>query len=245
MRGYWRRETALYRSHAAFLILAGGLIAVASTNLIAQQPVTNDWIGKFVVQRDSRLYLATTGKGFNPARVSIYRVTQVNGTRLQLTDGRIYGWTQAERVIPVEEAIDFFTEQIRTHRNAHNFVARGKVLASKGELDRALADFNEVIRLTPTDPWIYAHRGIVWNGKHEYDKAIADFGEAIRLNPKNAEACLGRGDAWLQKADFDKAIADYDQAVKLLPQDPTSRCARPAPCSTRVNSTRPSPISPR
>ena len=192
-----------------------------------QQPAPNNLLGKQVVQKDSRLYLATRSSGFNPQRVTIYRVTQVNGTQLQVDDGRYNGFTQTDRVIPLENALEYFTQEIRAHpQNAFGYVARGKVLAWQGEFDRALADFNEAIRLTPDDPWNFAHRGAVWNIKHEYDKAIADYGETLRLNPKDYEACVGRGDAWLQKSELDKAIADYDLAIKLVKKDPKPRDLR-------------------
>ena len=61
---------------------------------------------------------------------------------------------------------------------------RGGVWVEKGELDKAIADFDEAIRLDPRSARAYANRGVVWRKKSELDKALADFNEAIRLDPR-------------------------------------------------------------
>ncbi len=52
------------------------------------------------------------------------------------------------------------------------------------DFDRALADFNEAIRLDPKETLAFTGRAIAWYNKEEYDKAIADNTEAIRINPE-------------------------------------------------------------
>jgi Tfp pilus assembly protein PilF len=87
----------------------------------------------------------------------------------------------------------------------------------KGELEKALAEFNEAIRLDPASASAYCCRALVWHDKKEFDKAIADSDEAIRLDPKHAWAHNNRGNARAAKGDFAKAIADYDEAIRLDP----------------------------
>ena len=63
--------------------------------------------------------------------------------------------------------------------------------SDKKEYDKAIADYNEAIRLDPEgrrSP--YYNRGYAWYDKKEYDKAIADYNEAIRLDPRDALALL-------------------------------------------------------
>jgi tetratricopeptide (TPR) repeat protein len=57
---------------------------------------------------------------------------------------------------------------------------------AKGDLDRAIADFDEVIRLVPTVARAYNNRAAAWKAKRDFDRAIADYDEAIRLDPKMA-----------------------------------------------------------
>jgi len=91
---------------------------------------------------------------------------------------------------------------------------------SKGEPDKALADFEEAIRLDPKDAYAYSSRGNSRTMKRQFDKAIADFDEAIRLGLKIAFVYHMRGYSWQQKGDQAKAIADLDEAIRLDPNSP-------------------------
>jgi len=88
---------------------------------------------------------------------------------------------------------------------------------NKRTMERAIADFNQAMRLDPNNPVNYYERGSVYSMKSEYDNAIADYNQAIKLNPGYVEAYRNRGDAYDSKKDYDRAIADYTQAIKLNP----------------------------
>src|SRR5262249_50503096 len=92
-------------------------------------------------------------------------------------------------------------ELARLHYN------RGVEYDNKGELDRAIDDYTEAIRLDPRDADYFAARGIAWRAKGELDRAIADYTEAIRLDPKFARAFNNRGNLWRDKGEIDRAIA--------------------------------------
>jgi len=94
---------------------------------------------------------------------------------------------------------------------------RGISWVPKGDLDRAIADFSEALRLDPKDTYAFNARGITWGIKGDLDRAIADYSEAIRLNPHNANVFGNRGLAWGYKGDYDRAIADYSEAIRLNP----------------------------
>jgi tetratricopeptide (TPR) repeat protein len=96
---------------------------------------------------------------------------------------------------------------------------RGLAYDSKGEHDRAIADYDEAIRLDPKNADSYVNRGLAYDRKGEHDRAIADYDEAIRLDPKDAPTYYNRGLAYDRKGEHDRAIADYDEAIRLDPKD--------------------------
>lgn len=97
-------------------------------------------------------------------------------------------------------------------------IYRGIAFAKKGEINRAIADYDKAIELSPKNAIAYNNRGYAYNELGQYDRAIADFDQAIDFDPKSSTAYNNRGYAYFNKGAFDRAVADYDQAIKLDPR---------------------------
>jgi lipoprotein NlpI len=67
---------------------------------------------------------------------------------------------------------------------------RGYAYHSKGDNDRAIADYNETIRLDPKYLFAYFGRGITNLYAGALPKSLADLNQATALNPKYAYAAL-------------------------------------------------------
>jgi tetratricopeptide (TPR) repeat protein len=111
------------------------------------------------------------------------------------------------------------------------YQARGIAWRIKGERDRAIADFNEALRLDPNDSDAFNNRGISWLADMgEVDRALSDFNESISHARQTADSAIfyeNRGDVWLeQKREFDRAIADYNDAIRLDPENSAAHLNR-------------------
>ena len=93
---------------------------------------------------------------------------------------------------------------------------RGLAYQRKDDLDRAIADYSEAIRLDPKYAEAYYGRGLTYRNKGDVERAIADYSEAIRLDPKLAAAYNNRGNAYREMGDLDLAYSPG-----LQPGDPT------------------------
>jgi hypothetical protein len=71
--------------------------------------------------------------------------------------------------------------------SADALTARGQVYRRKGQLDRADADFTEVILLDRKNAVAYYQRGLTRADAGDLAGARADFAEAVRLDPKLAD----------------------------------------------------------
>lgn len=110
--------------------------------------------------------------------------------------------------------------------DARTCTARGDDHAESGDLNRAIADYTEAIKLDPRYAPAYSRRASAWVKKHEYRRAIADYTAAIQLEPDQPATYLLRGSAWSRQGDHAPAMADFDQAIRLAPNDAGAYIAR-------------------
>ncbi|HEY2253613.1 MAG TPA: permease prefix domain 1-containing protein [Planctomycetaceae bacterium] len=91
------------------------------------------------------------------------------------------------------------------------YLARANANFAKGELDKAQADFGEVIFLDPEQIGAYTGRAEIWKKRGEFDKALEDYREAVHQRTTNPEAC--RALAWFLATASDKTIRNPQQAL--------------------------------
>jgi tetratricopeptide (TPR) repeat protein len=89
----------------------------------------------------------------------------------------------------------------------------------KGDVDRAVTDLEEAVRLDTEHYTGLTCRAYQYLFKGDADSAIADYSQAIAYNPYRAEAFVARGGAYRVKRDIDHAIADYNAAIRLAPDN--------------------------
>ncbi|MBC6474770.1 MAG: serine protease [Hormoscilla sp. GM102CHS1] len=102
-------------------------------------------------------------------------------------------------------------------RNAVSYYNRGVDYSRQGEYERAIADYNQAIRISPNYAHAYNNRGVIYNNQGEYERAIADYNQAIRINPNYSHAYNNRGLAYNNQGEYERAIADYNQAIRINP----------------------------
>src|SRR5262245_24271327 len=99
------------------------------------------------------------------------------------------------------------------------FIIRATAHQRKGDLDRAIQDYDQAIKLDPGSAIAYYNRGVAYGARKDWDRAIQSYDQAIRHNPNDAAAFRNRGDAHVEKQQLDRAIEDFDQATKLDPTE--------------------------
>jgi serine/threonine protein kinase/Flp pilus assembly protein TadD len=97
-------------------------------------------------------------------------------------------------------------------------IYRGNVYRTLGELDKAIADFSEVLTRKSDLVEAWRFRGDCYLQKGQWDKAIADFSEAIRLRP-DWWFWHERGYAYLMLQDYARSVADLSKAIELTDHD--------------------------
>ena len=96
---------------------------------------------------------------------------------------------------------------------------RGVAKKKLGNLEGAVADYTEAIKLDPNHPEAYNNRGYAKFKLGDLRGAIADYTEAIKLNPNDPDAYYNRGVAKYELGNLEGAVADYTKAIKLNPNN--------------------------
>jgi tetratricopeptide (TPR) repeat protein len=116
----------------------------------------------------------------------------------------------------IEERVGGCTTTIRSGRYSGKDLAwaynnRGNAWRVKGELDRAMDDCNEAIRLDPKYAHAYVDRAGARYLRGRYAAAIADYTQAVQLDPNAAVSLYWRGKS--KQRNGDNAGGDVDIAA--------------------------------
>jgi tetratricopeptide (TPR) repeat protein len=90
--------------------------------------------------------------------------------------------------------------------------------ALAGELQLALGNCNESLRMRPDDAETLDSRAVAYFKLGRFAEAFADFDAALKRNEKMASALYGRGVSRLKQGDVEKGEADI-AAAKALKAD--------------------------
>lgn len=106
-------------------------------------------------------------------------------------------------------------EEEKAPQTAGEYYDRGNERFDNGDLDGAIADYSETIRLDPSIIEAWANRGSTWGRKDEHEKAKDDFDKAIDLDPNYASAWSNRSITWRNMGETDRAFYDSNEAIRL------------------------------
>ena len=109
------------------------------------------------------------------------------------------------------------------------YIERAYAHLKQGDVQKAIEDFNEAIRLNPQSAFLYSERAN-FRKRNLGDKqgAIEDYNKAIRINPDNALFYMWRSQAHHDLGNEQKAVQDYNEAIRLAPEDTMCYCFQSA-----------------
>jgi tetratricopeptide (TPR) repeat protein len=103
---------------------------------------------------------------------------------------------------------------------------------NRGELDKALADFDRALAIDPIMAGAYADRGRAYELKGDRDQAIADYRKALSLKSRQLYDDKAKAEAKKHLAALGAAVSDSalpnsraDQAAN--PKEPNALSASP------------------
>lgn len=119
-----------------------------------------------------------------------------------------------------DEAITAFTNAIKKRTGApyaDAYYGRGVCYNRKREYAKAVADFNEALKVKPNLGEAYLERAGANAGLGKFQEALADYTTAEQKGANRSEVIKFRGSMYFQMKDYDKAIADWKAYIAAVP----------------------------
>ena len=98
----------------------------------------------------------------------------------------------------------------------------GIIYLNGGQLEKALASFDELIRIDPSDAQAYRLKGSLYTVARDYDRALINYDKAVELGDTvfdatygDVEAHIARGHTHTRKSEYGEAAEDFKKALDL------------------------------
>jgi tetratricopeptide (TPR) repeat protein len=99
------------------------------------------------------------------------------------------------------------------------YFSRAAIYEQIGEYTKSLADYDQVLSLTPNDADAYSNRGFLKSERlNDLQGGLADLNRAIAINPRVAHFYYNRANLKTLQKDSAGALLDYSQAIALDPE---------------------------
>jgi len=97
------------------------------------------------------------------------------------------------------------------------FAVLGLLCGKGGDLDAAIANNLESVRIYPTFAESHFNLGFAYHLKKDYDEAVEHYSRSVQLVPDRAEAHNNLGLLLFQQGKVDKALKAYRNGLKFVP----------------------------
>lgn len=117
-----------------------------------------------------------------------------------------------------QDSISLFRRTLQVTSNNYEIHSiLGASLADKGDLDAALAEHFEALRINPRYSGVHNNLGLTFAARGDYEAAIRQYLLAIKLNSKNFDAHYNLGLVFQKTGNLDAEIYQYQEVLRLNP----------------------------
>jgi len=210
-RPYW---TAAWAYYVATLLPVLGIVQVGAQSM-ADRYTYLPSLGPFLIAGGVVGWISSNGKTEKKRRdigrmmftiiVGIVFAGMTYGTVLQIGMWK-NGITLWSRVIELEG-----------ESAPMAYYYRGVVFEKRGQLDKALEDYNRAITIYPSYVQAYSDRGAVFEKMGLVQRALEDYNRAIDLDPSYYAAYNNKGTLYGKAESFGDAIESFNKAIAVNP----------------------------
>lgn len=121
---------------------------------------------------------------------------------------------------------DIASMRAATPASADGFVQKGRVLASSGKLDEAIAAFSQALALDAQSADALAARANAYSSTQDFTAAERDTEALEKLRPGEAGTAVVRGYLEMARGHYDEAEKSFSRVLQSVPDNGYARLAR-------------------
>ncbi len=125
---------------------------------------------------------------------------------------------QARLAGEYEEALRYLDRALSLDPDAWTLGTKARTLLAQGEIEHALAAYQEAVAFDDAAEWVHAEYGEQLRLKGEFEAALEHLDRGVELNPEYAWGFAARASAHRDMGNPGLAIDDLDRAIELDPQ---------------------------
>jgi len=114
-----------------------------------------------------------------------------------------------------DEAIVDFDEALNLSKSCEGYYDRALCYEKKGDLEKAMEDYNAALRIEPNFVVAKYNRGLIYLKEGKYKQAIDDFDECLDFTPQMYDAMVGKGIAHAMMKKYLDAWHDFYNAGNI------------------------------
>jgi len=92
-------------------------------------------------------------------------------------------------------------------------------LAARNEMDKAIAEYNEILRIDPNRTEFLRRIGLFYREKGDFSQALVYFERYAKANPENTKSFTEIGGVYDVLGEYDQAATYYEKALLLDPEN--------------------------
>lgn len=108
---------------------------------------------------------------------------------------------------------------LSAQKKSAELVADGLQKMEMGQVEEAIALYNQAIALDAENLDAVAKRAFAYNYTKQYAKAVEDYTAILAAQPNQAMALLSRGSAYSKLNEHQKAMNDFNQVLVIDPNN--------------------------
>ncbi len=145
-------------------------------------------------------------------------VLQAGGGLLVMFASIAFGFLTFQRNVDYQSELSIWEDTVvKSPNNARVHNNLGKALATRGQIDEAMAHYRTALEINPDYPDAHSNLGAALARRGQTAEAMAHYRKALEINPDYAEAHNNLGVALNDRGQVDEAIAHYRKALEVKP----------------------------